>query len=94
MRAGDSPLLWVFPPFDLIADVLNKVILERVDAILVLPKFIRFWQAMLKRLPCIASHVVKYHDKVYTIGSRAPKAMQDHKPVIHLTAYRICFTEV
>ena len=94
LRGGDNPLLWVFPPFDLVADVLNRVMLKRVDAILVLPKFNRFWQAMLKQLPCIAHYASKYHDRVYTIGSRAPKAMRDHKPVIPLVAYRICFSKM
>lgn len=64
--------------------------LERVGATLVLPKSKRFWQAILKQpLPCIAHYVVKYYDRVYTIGSRAPKARQDRVPVIPLVAYRI-----
>ena len=43
---------------------------------MVLPKFNRFWQAMLMQMPCIAHCIVKYHSRVYTIGSMAPRAMR------------------
>ena len=87
-------MLWVFPPFDLIPDVLNKLLVEPVNAILILPRFNRFWRAVLMRLPCHAQYAVKYHNRLYTIGSMAPKHMREHKPVIHLIAYRICFSQV
>ncbi len=94
LRAGDIPLLWIFPPFDLVPSVINKLLLERVDAILVLPKFQRFWQTLLLQLPCLAKYEVPYHNQVYTIGSMAPKNMRAHKPVIHLVAYRVAFSAV
>ena len=93
-KSGHLPLLWVFPPFDLIPDVLNKVMSEQVDAILVLFKFSRFWQSMLLQLPCIAQQTIKYHNRLYTIGSMAPRAMREQKPVIHLVAYKICFSNM
>ncbi len=92
LRAGGTPLLWIFPPFDLVPSVINKLLLERVDAILVLPKFSRFWQTLLLQLPCLAKYEVPYRNRVYTIGSMAPKNMREHKPP--LIAYRASFSNV
>lgn len=36
------PLLWVFPPFELVGEVIGKLQLEQTDAILVVPKFCQF----------------------------------------------------
>ena len=70
---GRSGMLWVFPPFRLIGAVINKLLAEQTNAIVILPRFLRFWTAMLKQLPVFAVHELSYYDKLYTIGSRAPK---------------------
>ena len=36
--------------------------------------FLRYWVAMRKRLPIVASKAINFHESVYTIGSRAPAA--------------------
>ena len=48
-RPGRAGLLWVFPPFPLIAAVINKLLVEQVDAILILPRLMRFWSALLSK---------------------------------------------
>lgn len=44
-------LLWLSPLFALIGAVLNELNVEHVDAILILPKHIKFWVSMLGNLP-------------------------------------------
>ena len=87
-RAG---MVWVFPPCPLVDAVINKLLLEHVDAILILPRFMRYWAAMLGELPTVAVHELPYFAGLYTIGSRAPQHMQDehNKPVYLPTAYRV-----
>ena len=89
-----SGRLWVFPPFPLVGAVINKLLLEKVDAILILPRFLRFWTAMLRQLPFAAVYDIPYDGQLYTIGCRAPKYMQgkgEDKPIYLLTAYLVNF---
>jgi hypothetical protein len=44
-------LLWVFPPFYLIADAILKLMQHRLDAVLVIPCWLRSWTPLLARLP-------------------------------------------
>ena len=44
---GNPGMLRVCPPFPLIGAVINNLLFERADAILILPKFMRYWNAML-----------------------------------------------
>ena len=67
MQYGQA-LLWVFPPFPLIGAVINKLLLEQVNAIVILPRFLRFWTAMLRKLPVFAVHEMVYSGRLYTIG--------------------------
>lgn len=76
----------------MIGAVLNKLLFEQVNAILILPSFMRYWVAMLKWLPIVASHRLSYHAALYTIGSRAPVNMQTTKPVYLLTVYLVKFS--
>ena len=50
------PSRWVFPPFELVGEVIGKLQLEQTDAVLVVPKFRRHWQVLLKSLPIVAQH--------------------------------------
>ena len=77
---GSRGKLWVFPPFHLIGAVLNKLLVEQVNAIVILPRFLRFWTAMLKRLPIVREMPIEYYSKLYTVGSRAPRCMQGQGP--------------
>ena len=88
---GRHALLWVFPPFHLIGSVIHKLLQERVDAILIVPKFIRHWTAMLAHLPVVDVYELSYHVGLYTIGSRAPVSMQKNLPRYPLTAYLLGF---
>ena len=40
--AGKVSLLWVFSPAALVGAVISKLLLEQVNAIVVLPRFLRF----------------------------------------------------
>ena len=81
----------MFPPFELVGEVIGKLQLEQTDAILVVPTFRRYWQVLLKGLPVVAQHRTKYHNRLYSIGSGAPVNMKLNRPIIHFTAYRISF---
>lgn len=86
--ARDAPiqnghgLLWMFPPFELIGAVLNKLKVEQVDAILILPKHTRFWVSMLGSLPVIASHDLGFHMGLYSVGSKVPESWHLDMPRI------------
>ena len=56
---GMLPLLWVFPPFELVGQVIGELVLEQTDAILIVPRFRRYWQVLLYSLPIIAQHELK-----------------------------------
>ena len=92
---GKPGMLWVFPPFPLAGAVINKLMFAKVDAILILPRFMRFWAAMLQQMPVFAEYELPYYSKLYTIGSRAPKYMQaqgSDKPIYLFTAYLVKYT--
>ena len=61
---------------------------EQVDAILIVPKFRRYWQALMWELPVVAQFDLQFHDRLYTIGSRAPPSMKLNKPGCLLTNSR------
>ncbi len=85
-------LLWVFPPFHLIGAVISKLLHEQVNAILIVPHFLRYWSAMIQQLPVVDIVQLHYHAGLYEMGSRAPKNMQRrNKPRISLTAYLVQF---
>ena len=50
------------------------------------------WQVLLRSLPIIAQHELKYHNRLYSIGSRAPVTMKSNKPVIHFTQFCLNIT--
>ena len=80
------------PPLHLIGAVINKLLAKQTNAIVILPRFLRFWTAMLKQLPVFTVHELSYYNKLYTIGSRAPKYMQGQgmdKPIYLFTAYLV-----
>ena len=86
--------LWVFPPFPLIGAVINKLLAEQVNAVVLLPSFLRFWTAMIRQLPVFGVHALAYYHKLFTIGSRAPNYMQGQgrdRPCHLFTAYFVKF---
>lgn len=82
------------PPTILIGAVIGKLLIEQVNAIVVLPRYMRFWTAMQQRLPIVARCELSYYAKLYSIGSRAPKYMQGQgkdKPIYLFNAYLVRF---
>ena len=65
-------LMWIFAPFPLVDAVVNKLLLEQVDAILVLPMHLKLWVPMLQRLPIVDSHVLGFYQGLYKLGSKVP----------------------
>jgi hypothetical protein len=84
-------LLWLFPPFKLIGQVLQKLLDEQVTAILILPAWLFFWQGMLQRLPIADQQRVNYHKGLFIFGSRLPKEMLAKPPRYRLAAYLVRF---
>ena len=52
-------LLWIFPLSELIGQAPNKLKLERVAAIVILPKWIRYWQPMIDEPRVVDSQDLK-----------------------------------
>jgi len=76
----------------LIGAVISKFLHEQVNAILIVPHFLRYRAAMIQQLPVVDIVQLPYHAGLYEIGSRAPKSMQGkNKPRISLTAYLLQF---
>ena len=91
-QVGNAPsLVWLFPPFSLIGAALNKLAIERVDAILILPKHMKYWVSMLSQLPIIDSRDLGFHKGLYTVGSKVPLSSQTNMPRIPLMAYLVRF---
>ena len=90
-RHGLPGMLWVFPPFPLIGAVINKLLSEQLDAVLILPKFMRYWVPMLQQLPVLDGHECSWFGGMYSNGSRAPNDMKDSNPQYVLTAFLVRF---
>ena len=69
--------------------VVNKLLSEQVDAILILPKFMRYWVPMLQQLPVLDGHECSWFGGMYSNGSRAPNDMKDSHPQYVLTAFLV-----
>ena len=88
---GDG-FLWVFPPFHLLGAVISELLHEQVNAILIVPRFLRYRSAMIQQLPVVDIAQLPYHAGLYEIGSRARKSMQGKNNLrISLTAYLVQF---
>lgn len=88
---GDG-FLWVFPPVHLLGAVISEVLHEQVNAILIVPHFLRYRSAMIQQLPVVDIVQLPYHAGLYEIGSRARKSMQGKNNTrISLTAYLVQF---
>ena len=90
-RLGNSEgrvLLWVFPPFQLIGNTINKLAQQRLDAILILPAWVCWWTPLLSTLGSSrpAMQELHYHRSMYVLGSRLPLGM---RVWYSLRAYRV-----
>ena len=88
---GSPGLLWLFPPFPLTGAVLSKLLVEQVNAILIVPKQVKFWVSMLNRLPIVSSYDMGYHKGLYTLGSKVPVMWHANAPRVPLMAHLVRF---
>jgi hypothetical protein len=84
-------LLWVFPPFYLIADAILKVMQHRLNAVLVIPCGVRSWTPLLARLPVVASQHLSGPNLVI-LGRHVPAYMRAPTYHLHLQALLVLFT--
>jgi len=85
-------LSWVFPPFRSVGAVIDKLLHERVNAILIVIYLLRYWTAMLQQLQAVDVVQLPYYAGLYGMRSRAPKNMQgNNKRRTSLTAYVVQF---
>ena len=84
-------MVWLFPPFSLIGAALNKLRLEQVNAILIAPKYMRYWVSLMQQLPVVARHDLGFHKGLFSVGSKAPVQWRQTLPRIPLVAYLIKF---
>ena len=83
--------LWVFPPFNLVGQVIMKLLLHKTDAILLLPAWVCYWTATLSRLPIQDECYLPFNRGMYVLGSRLPPSMQHSGCPYPLRAYWIKF---
>ena len=83
-------LLWIFPPFYLIGEAIQKLISARVDAILIVPKGVRNWTPLLAGLPIQASQSIGGKNAV-TFGAQVPAYMRAEQFHLHLRAMLVLF---
>ncbi len=87
----DREFVWVFPPFQLVADSIKKVLEERVHCILIVPATVAYWSAMLAQLPVVDKIELSYHAGLYRLTSRVPKDWHKTAPRHPLTALHVRF---
>ena len=86
---GNQQLVWLFPPFDLVAASIKKVQEEQVHCILIVPQWTRFWSAMLADLPVVGEELLAYRAGLYRLTSRVPREWHRDKPRYPLRALHI-----
>ena len=92
LRNGQGRLqLWVFPPFHLVGQVIQKLLKHKTNAILLLPAWVCYWTATLSRLPIRDECCLPYHKGMYILGSRLPPSMQQSGCPYPLKAYWVRF---
>jgi hypothetical protein len=82
-------LHWCFPPIEMIGPVLKKLGQEKVNAVVVLPCWSRYWTAMLHSLPVAEVHHINYTSGLLRIGPQVPKEYRQFKYI--LKAYKVVF---
>jgi hypothetical protein len=75
----------------MIGSVLKKLAQERVNAIVVLPNWSRYWTAMLRSLPVTETHHISYQSGLLRFGLQVPKDY-DRKFKYILKAYKVFMT--
>ena len=70
------PLLWVFPPRDLVQATIQKIALERRSAILLVHSWPQAWDVWLTHLPVVARREVGPMPGMFLTGSRFPAQLQ------------------
>lgn len=84
-------LSWIFPPTNLIPQVLRKVSNEKVECVLFLPDFKAPWIATLRNLPIVKNFKCKYFPGLYTLGPRVPADRHTNPPRYSWTAFYVKF---
>lgn len=80
-------LLWVFPPFHLVGQVIVKLVQEQLPAILLVPAWVCYWTPLLRGLSIRDEVSIPYNKGLYILGSRLPESMQRSGCPYPLTAY-------
>ena len=90
---GQRPWAWVFPPLWHVADSLNKIWEQRVNAVLILPSPLSHWTPLLLRLDghITDKFVLQYHPGLFRLGSQAPPAWRVHRPTWSFIAYQVVY---
>jgi hypothetical protein len=79
----------LFPPIEMFGAVLRKLQKERVNAIVVLPCWSRYWTAMLHALPVVDTIHLNFQSGLLRHGSQVPKEYRGFKYI--LNAYKVVF---
>jgi hypothetical protein len=89
-----TPLLWVFPPREILRAVVGKIAQERKNCILVVPNMPASWKVWMQHLPIKAERVLPPKAGMFVIGSRFPRRLlTDGDYRCHLTFFLIRYEQ-
>lgn len=85
-------LLWIFPPLYLIGETIKKLLEEKVAAILIVPKGVKYWTPIYNQLPIIDELSLSGRKNMFWYGSQLPRCLQQVFQNMHFKAARIEFS--
>jgi hypothetical protein len=95
-----TPLLWVFPPRELVRQVIDKVDAERKNCIFVVANMEPHWDDWFQHLPVLDRLVIYPRPGMCTVGSRLPDRLRTRDAegnieewTVHLTCYLIRYQD-
>jgi hypothetical protein len=98
---GGVPLLWVFPPRDLVRETIDKIALERKNCIFIIANMLPEWRGWVQHLPIVHERAIQHQRNMFEIGSRFPPNLipkdRNGKPkqfTCHLTCFLIRYQDL
>lgn len=79
------------PTVLLIADMLQKLLNDRVNAILLLPKGVKTWTPLLNQLPVVATHSLSGRKGMFSFGAQVSPSLSLVMNRTHMKAFLVVF---
>lgn len=76
--SSKKDLVWCFPPFNLVAQAVNKIKSEKINTVLIVPAGAKPWTPLIKQLPVRRKFSLPDLKVCCELGSQVPAYM--HRP--------------